>query len=101
MTLLSVLQMSSQKRYFSVGRYDSESHGCHRLWTAQTTIGAVQLELIWREVKDTQLVRATKSPLNLWLFEICVARALCETETPGVRPLPSLYVEQEQGREGG
>lgn len=56
---------------------------------------SVQLELIWQEVKDSQQVSVTKSPLNLWLFEICVAKALCET--PGARPSPLLYVEQEKG----
>ena len=40
---------------------------------------SVQLKLIWREVKDRQHMSASKSPLNLWLFEICVAKALCET----------------------
>lgn len=38
----------------SAGRHESELYGCHGPWTEHSSIGVVQLELIWREVKDTQ-----------------------------------------------
>lgn len=45
--------MNNRKRCLLQEHMVSEKHGGHGLWTARARTGAVQLEIIWREVKGT------------------------------------------------
>lgn len=48
-----ILKMNNRKRCLLQEHMVSEKHGGHGLWTARARTGAVQLEIIWREVKGT------------------------------------------------